>query len=216
MFASRTSFITLNSNCVKSPGVEQDRRHLLLRIAAPQGGYFTSRQAASVGYSTRLQHHHSSTGNWRHIERGIYRLPEWPAGEHEGLVLISLWSGDRGVISHDSALAFHKLSDVLPDQIHLTVPPGFRKRREGVVLHKADLDPSDIAAQPGFRVTTPLRTIGDAAGSALSPEHLEAAVRDGLRLGLFRKAKLLDLALGLPHESAVRLRAAIKAAESRA
>jgi predicted transcriptional regulator of viral defense system len=198
---------------VKTPSGEQDRRRRLARIAASQTGYFTSRQATSVGYSTRLQHHHSSSGNWRRIERGIYRFPEWPPGDHEDLALIGLWSGPNGVISHDSALEFHGLSDVLPDQVHLTVPPDFRKRRDRLVLHKAVLDPSDIADQVAFRVTTPLRTIADAACSALSPEHLEAAVRDGLRLGLFRKAKLLDLALDLPKEAPVRLRAAVKAAE---
>ncbi len=198
---------------MKSAGIEQDRRRRLARIAAGQAGYFTSRQAASVGYSTRLQHHHASRGNWRRVERGIYRFPEWPSGEHEDLALIGLWSGPGGVISHDSALELHGLSDVLPDQIHLTVPPGFRKRRDRVVLHKADLEPSDITDQAGFRITTPLRTIADAARSVLSPEHLEAAVRDGLRLGLFRKAKLLDFALELPQEAAVRLRAAVKAAD---
>jgi predicted transcriptional regulator of viral defense system len=199
---------------VKSAGIEQDRRRRLARIAAGQAGYFTSRQAASIGYSTRLQHHHASRGNWRRVERGIYRLPEWPSGEHEGLALIGLWSGPEGVISHDSALEFHGLSDVLPDRVHLTVPPGFRKRRDRVLLHKSEIQPSDIAQQAGFRVTTPLRTIADSASSALSPEHLEAAVRDGLRLGLFRKAKLLDLALELPRDAAVRLRAAVRAAEN--
>lgn len=201
---------------MKSAGIEQDRRRLLARIAAGQAGYFTSRQAASVGYSTRLQHHHASRGNWRRVERGIYHFPEWPPGDHEDLALLALWSGPGGVISHDSALEFYGLSDVLPDRVHLTVPFSFRKRREGVVLHKADLDPSDVADQAGFRVTTPLRTIADAARSALSPEHLQAAVRDGLRLGLFRKAKLLDLALELPREAAIRLRAAVKAADGSA
>jgi predicted transcriptional regulator of viral defense system len=198
---------------VKTPGNEQDRRRRLARIAASQTGYFTSRQATSVGYSTRLQHHHASRGNWRRVERGIYRFPEWPPGDHEDLALIGLWSGPGGVISHDSALEFHGLSDVLPDQVHLTVPPGFRKRRDRLVLHKADLLPSDVADQVAFRVTTPLRTIADSARSAFSPEHLEAAVRDGLRLGLFRKAELLDLALELPQVAAVRLRVAVKAAD---
>jgi predicted transcriptional regulator of viral defense system len=198
---------------VKRAGIEQDRRRRLARIAAGQVGYFTSRQATSVGYSTRLQHHHASRGNWRRLERGIYRLPEWPSTEHEDLTLIGLWCSSEGVISHDSALEFHALSDVLPEEIHLTVPRGFRKRHDRVVLHSADLETSDIADQAGFRVTTPLRTIADAARSALSPEHLEAAVRDGLRLGLLWKPSLLEHALKLPREAAVRLRAAVRASE---
>ncbi|MDQ6894923.1 MAG: type IV toxin-antitoxin system AbiEi family antitoxin domain-containing protein [Acidobacteriota bacterium] len=199
---------------MKTRGTQQDRRRALARIAAAQAGYFTSGQAAHAGYSTRLQHHHSSSGNWRRITRGIYRLPDWPSDENEGLILATLVSGGKGVVSHESALSLQGLSDVLPDTVHLTVPPSFRKRIAGVTLHRADLRPIDVLARSGFSVTTPLRTVADAARSPLSPEHLEAAVRDGLRLGLLRKAKLLDLALDLPQQEAVRLRAAIKAAEN--
>lgn len=199
---------------MKNPATQQDRRRGLARIAAVQGGYFTSGQAAHAGYSTRLQHHHSSTGNWRRISRGIFRLPEWPTDENEGLILAVLQSGGKGVVSHESALALQGLSDVLPDAVHLTVPPGFRRRIAGITLHRADLRPSDVLVRSGFSVTTPLRTVADAARSPLSPEHLEAAVRDGLRLGVLRKPKLLDLALDLPQEAAVRLRAAVKAAET--
>jgi len=194
---------------MKISGVQQDRRRRLEQIASAQAGHFTARQAASVGYSSRLQHHHADVGNWQRIERGIYRLPSWPGSRHDGFLLASLWSQGKGVTSYDSALAFHEMSDLMPAEIHLTVPRGFRKRRPGVILHHDDLLEKDIQAGPGFRVTTPLRTLADAARSTLSPEHLEAAVRDGLRQGLLRRPQLLDLALELPHAAAVRLRKAV-------
>lgn len=195
-----------------SRGVQQDRQRRLTEIASTQAGYFSAKQAASAGYSSRLQHHHAAAGNWRRIERGIYRLPVWPDSPYEGFVRATLWSLGRGVVSHDSALAYYNVSDVMPEAIHLTVPIGFRKRRPDIVLHREKLRDSDARPSGGFNVTTPLRTIADAARSNLSPEHLEAAVRDAVRLGLVSRRALPELALDLPQEAALRLRGALKTA----
>jgi len=40
-----------------------------------------------------------------------------------------LWSEQAGVISHQTALSLHGLSDVLPAQAHLTLPAAWSKRR---------------------------------------------------------------------------------------
>lgn len=199
---------------MKTPGVERERRLQLANLASQQGGYFTARQAISVGYSSRLQHHHAATGNWRRIERGIYRLPAMPAGRNEGFIRASLWSGGQGVVSHESALAFYEISDVMPASIHLTVQKTFRKRREGIVLHRGLLTPESVREEQGFLVTTPLRTIADAADSNVAQEHLDHAVEDALKEGLVRRKTLVDLALDLPNAAAVRLRSAIRAIEN--
>jgi hypothetical protein len=74
-------------------------------MALVQGGYFTSRQALEAGYSTRLQHYHAHRGHWERKARGIYRLPEYPPGRSEDLVLWTLWSRGKAVVSHESAAA---------------------------------------------------------------------------------------------------------------
>jgi hypothetical protein len=95
------------------------------------------------------------------------------------------------VVSHESALALHDLSDLLAGQTHLTVPPGFRKQAPpGCVLHKEVLRPSDVEVRQGFRVTTPLRTLLDVARGNVSQEQLERAVADALRHGLVRRGRL--------------------------
>jgi predicted transcriptional regulator of viral defense system len=97
----------------------------------------------------------------------------------------------QAVVSHESALVLHDLTELLPDRIHLTVPPAFRKPvPRGCVLHKAVLAPEDIEERAGFRVTTPLRTLLDAAAAAVSQEQLGKAVKDALARGLVRRAKL--------------------------
>jgi predicted transcriptional regulator of viral defense system len=95
------------------------------------------------------------------------------------------------VVSHETALTVHELSDIMPAQVHLTVPPGFRKRiPPGCVIHKARLVPGDTETRAGYRVTTPLRTLLDMAESPLSQEHLDKAVRDALESGLARRRLL--------------------------
>lgn len=177
----------------------QKNARALYPIAAAQGGYFTAAQARQVGYAYSQQHFHVSRGNWLKIDRGLFRLRDFPPGEREDLIRWSLWSRNQksvpqAVVSHDTALTVHELSDAMPAQIHLTVPPGFRKNvPPGCVLHKAVLTHEEIEPRTGYQVTTPLRTLLDVADSPLSQEHLNRAVRDALERGLVRR-RLLEAA----------------------
>lgn len=178
----------------------QETAGKLYEIASTQGGYFTSAQALSVGYSYRQQHYHFQRGNWLKIDRGIYRLRDYPPAEREDLIRLTLWSHNRrgnpqAVVSHDTALSIHELSDLMPSQLHLTVPPrGFRKKPPaGVVLHRASLRDDEIEQRPGYQVTTPLRTLLDVAATPLSQEHLNSAVRDTIDKGLVRHRILKQL-----------------------
>jgi len=102
-------------------------------------------------------------------------------------------------VSHESALVLHDLSELLPAEIHLTVPPKFRKDPPaGCVLHKARLAPKDIEERAGFRVTVPLRTLLDVAASGVPEEQLQKAVPDALARGLVRRNKLLEAAKKSP------------------
>jgi predicted transcriptional regulator of viral defense system len=181
----------------------QDNARQLYQIAAAQGGYFTSAQARQAGYAYSQQHFHVSRGNWLKVDRGLFRLRDFPPGEREDLTRWSLWSRNRkgvpqAVVSHDTALTVHALSDVMPDRVHLTVPRGFRKKvLPGCVLHKADLPPDDFESRTGYQVTTPLRTLLDVADGPLSQEHLNEAVHDALERGLVRR-RLLETATCSP------------------
>jgi len=174
----------------------QENAQALYYIAASQAGYFTAAQARAVGYTYRQQHYHASRGNWLRVDRGIFRLRDYPPGEREDLIRWSLWSRDQkgvpqAVVSHETALTVHDLSDVMPERVHLTVARGFRKRAPaGCVLHFAVLAKEEIEPRPGFPVTAPLRTLIDVADSAVSQEHLDVAVREALERGLVRRSVL--------------------------
>ncbi len=170
----------------------RDLRRQVLALAARQSGYFTAAQAKEIGYSYQAQKYHVDAGNWRRIDRGLFRLPEWPVGDHDDLVRWSLWSKERAVVSHETALAVHDLGDVNPRAIHLTVPVSFGQEPPShIVLHLNELDTDDVEAFEGFRVTTPLRSLFDVAGSETTQETVDKAVADALRAGVVSRRQLL-------------------------
>lgn len=176
----------------------EDRRRKLYGIAVTQQGYFTAKQALSCGYSHRTQHYHKNQGHWIEIERGFFRLSNFPASQYEDLVRWSFWSRNRedkpqAVISHESALTVHELGDVMPSKVHLTVPLKFRKEsQEGCVIHKQILKPDDVEYRDGFMLTTPLRTIVDVAEDSISEDYLEQALRDAFNKGTLVPANIIQ------------------------
>lgn len=173
----------------------------LYQTANGQGGYFTAKQAASAGYGKRHVDYHLKAGNFERVGHGLYRLPTIPVSEHDEFIRLSLWSRGRddvpqAVVSHESALSLHELSDLLPGKVHLTVPKGFRKRPpRACVLHIGAVAKGDTAEWSGFRITTPLRTLADAADSQSIPaEQLRQAVSDALERGLVRRGAIKAIA----------------------
>lgn len=176
-----------------------------LRAAAQdQGGYFTAKQARRSGYGYPHLEYHVSTGAFERVEHGLYRLADFPVAEDDDLIRLSLWSRNRAdepqaVVSHESALVLHELAELLPDEVHLAVPPGFRKEPpQGCILHKAVLLPAEVEERIGFRVTNPLRTLLDIAAGTTSQEQLEKAVAEALDRGLVRRNKLVEVIRNTP------------------
>jgi len=140
-------------------------------LVRQQQGYFTAKQALAAGYSYRMQNYHARNGNWKKIDRAIYRLTGYPDSMESRFVYWFLWSGkyakpEQVAISHQSALAYYGLSEWNADDapVHLTVPQSTSPRGHagGCVLHRAALDlPNDVNRKGGFNITTPERTLRD-------------------------------------------------------
>ena len=173
----------------------------LLEIASSRGGYFTAKEATKAGYYYRLQHYHKIKGHWQEVGRGLFRLAEYPISSYDELIRWSLWSRNRAdipqaIISHESALSVHELSDIIPSKIHLTVPPNFSKQPNPIcVIHKRILPLTDIETKHGIFVTTPKRTLLDVAESSLRVDILEQAVYDASKEGLIRLSELENASL---------------------
>jgi predicted transcriptional regulator of viral defense system len=165
-------------------------RRALTQVAAQQAGHFSAQQALEVGYTYQVQRYHVQRGEWLRVDRGIFRLTDWPTSQHEDLVRWTLWSRGRAVISHETALAVLELGEVMPARVHITVSPGFRMRASAVVVHRALLEPSEVEAFEGFSVTTPVRSILDAAAGGTEVDQLARTIRDALERGLLTARSL--------------------------
>lgn len=176
---------------------------ILAELAANQYGYITTVDAAEAGIDPHRLLEMAKRGQLERVATGIYRVPLIPPTPLDPYMLATLWPRQvRGVISHESALDLHELSDVNPHKIHITVPPGHRPRRDVprlYVLHHEDLDPADITAHEGVPIVTAAKAIRQAHATHLGPALIGQAVADGRRRGLLarREAEELERELGL-------------------
>ncbi len=102
-----------------------------------------------------------------------------------------LWTGRRGVLSHETALDLHELCDVNPSAIHLMVPSGFRTRKAVPAiyrLHRFDLDPAEIGWHEGIPIVTPERAILGGIEQALGWQLIDQAIETARARGLITKA----------------------------
>ncbi len=146
------------------------KRDRLFEIANSQQGYFTALQAQMAGFKRPHFQRYVLSGEWEKELRGIYRLARYPLAEQPDLVIWYLWSSDRrgnpqGVWSHETALDFYDISDIMPSKLFMTVPKNFQRRRHLIprhlIIHRANLCTEEIKDFDGFKVTSLVRTFVD-------------------------------------------------------
>ncbi len=165
-------------------------------------GIFSAEDARRSGYSKQLIAHHVKGGTFIRLSRGVYRLSLFPSDNFDGLVtaLVRV-DPENAVVSHQSALQLHELSEVSPDAYELTLPrrrryhSGRKRHPAGVKIHTtAHLDPKDIVSVGGIPVTSPARSIVDAAEGGLDPRLVRTAVHDAIRKLKAAPSQILDAA----------------------
>lgn len=176
------------SDTLPRPAKRPDRM-CLFHVASGQAGYFTAEQARGCGYSRALLSHHAKSGRFIRVGHGLYRLREYPSSPREHVLAAWLAVGkDVAIVSHESALDLLDLSDIIPDAVHLTVP---RSRRSlpsvwGVKIHTTErpIGPSERWEREGIAITSPTRSILDAAEKGADPDQIERAVVQAVGRGL--------------------------------
>lgn len=196
------------------PGDRRDLRRQLFGLAAQQAGYFTAAQAKEIGYSYQAQAHHVQAGNWIRIDRGLFRLAEWVPGIHDDLVRWTLWSKDRAVVSHETALSVHGIGEFESAKVNLTVPPSFTMNDEAVLLHHSELPDEDILTQTGFRVTTALKSLIDVAAASPDQDQLARAIDYAKEKGLLTTRRLRSRAEVLDARAALNIERALQHLET--
>lgn len=183
---------------------DKDAGSRLYTLAEGNAGYLTARAAADAGIArSTLSHHARPGGRLVRVVRGLYRLRDFPSSPHEHVVagwLRAPPSADA-VVSHESALELDDLSDVIADQVHVTVPRAQRRKPiEGVVVHPTTIPVTERQRRNvlGMPVTTVDRTIIDILRSTGMTEQVVAAVEQALQRGLTTKRRLQATAAEFP------------------
>jgi predicted transcriptional regulator of viral defense system len=142
-----------------------------------------------------LRHHARPGGRYLRVRQGLYRLRHFPPSPYEHMMVAWLPLRDAGaVLSHESALELHELSDVIPNAVHLSLPRSERgqRRRPGVRLHTLNAPPTkrEVCKIAGLPVTRPERTIVDSLATGTQPEQIQMAIRQALERGLTTPRRL--------------------------
>lgn len=133
------------------------------------------------------------SGYFRAIHRGVYLVgPVEPARAMEMAAVLA--GGPSTALSHTSALWLLELvPGESPRPIHVTVPFGGRRARTGIRFHRSvRLTETECSVVDGIRVTTPLRTIVDAA-DLLGHREMEQVLATAEREEVVTRRDLLSL-----------------------
>jgi predicted transcriptional regulator of viral defense system len=183
----------------------------LYALAEPQGGYFTAQQAIDAGIArSTLTYHAREGGMLQRAGRAVYRLRRFPSAPHEHVVRVWLGlSRADAVVSNVSALELLDLTDVIADEVHLTMPRSKRGTTipAGVRAYFTDrpIEGRDRRQVMGVPVTGVERTIADVVRRDGWTEQVDLAVRQSLSRGM---TTLPRLSARLPKSWQARLRGA--------
>ena len=170
----------------------------LVELASEQYGYVTTLQARGMGIDPTQLRLLAGRGRLEHVARGVYRVRALPRAGHDDMAFTIAWARGRAVISHESALVLHGLSDVNPSVVHVTSPLNNHPRAQGggqVRVHRRDLPTTDTTMVDGLPATTITRTIVDCYDLGTDPAQLRLAIDQARRSGELLPAQADELKL---------------------
>jgi predicted transcriptional regulator of viral defense system len=162
----------------------------LYAVAEAHGGYLTAQQAMGAGVSrSTLAYHAREGGMLRRTVRGVYRLRRFPGSPHEHVIPAWLGLSRAGaVVSGVSALELLELTDLIADEVHVTLPRSKRGSTipPGVRAHFASrpIAREDRRSVAGVPVTGVERTIADVLRWGGWTEQVDLAVKQALERGM--------------------------------
>jgi Domain of unknown function (DUF4365) len=170
---------------------DDQRWERLSELAAHQDGYCTLSQARWVGYAEEVFLALVPAGKIYTCTSDVFRLAHFPRSDHEEYIVLWLQTDRQGVFSHETALLIHELSDILPNRLHITVPPGFKAEfGPSVEVRHGNVAEDEIRWLGPVPYTAPLRTLLDCIEVGVSPDLIEQAIEEGLARGLFTKGQI--------------------------
>lgn len=171
--------------------MKYDKEIKLYRIAEEQAGYFTLSQAKELDLRRSQIYRELKRNKFEKAAWGVYRFAQFPASRFEEIHAAVLSAGEEAVVGFQTALYIYELSDIIPDEIHLILPPTSSRRRPGIRVHTVKLEPDEVTFWEGFKITTVARTISDVARTYHDKTQIELAIHQALTRGLTTKKELM-------------------------
>jgi hypothetical protein len=184
----------------------------LANIARRQCGLFTLAQAKQLGFKKNNSTYYQKTGKWKKATEGSSGIYEFCGldldytGENlRQIWLAYLWAfdasgGPGAIISHESALYIHDLSDLLPNQVHMTpIQEGRFRRRStpptAIEIHNCEVTDADYEEmESGLLVMTPIAALRNLLQEdRQSWEHIESGFREAVEKGKITLGELNKL-----------------------
>jgi len=141
-------------------------------LAAGQHGVFSRRQALAAGFEEHVVSYRVTSGRWKAVRPGVYRMNGTPDSWKQAIMAACLWAGDGAVASHVTAARLWDLEG-LPwktrdEPVHLSVPVPRHPTAPDVMVHRTrKLEVKDCSVRDGIPVTNLPRTLIDlSAGPA--------------------------------------------------
>jgi very-short-patch-repair endonuclease len=172
-------------------------------LAARQHGVVTRSQLIAIGMSAAAIGRHVKAGRLRPYHAGVYLVgPIEPERAREMAALMA--GGRSATVSHTSAMGLWKLlRHELAEPVHVSVPASDNRRRPGLLFHRVgELADDEWTLIDRIRVTTPGRTLVDAAGM-LGSHELELAIATAERERLITGSELSALLERYPRRPGV-------------
>lgn len=178
----------------------------LFDLASEHNGIFTTSEASTVGISSQALVMAERRGVIRRLQRGIYRLQNYPSDDTRAQLWEALlWPTtqrrtDIGqcALSHLTALHVHEPDLAYqPSRISICVSRAFRLRRSSVPdwleVHHDDLTDIDVTRIEGLSTTTLIRTLHDCIALGIDRRLVEQAIASGSRKRIIRSGDVRKL-----------------------
>jgi len=152
-------------------------------LVRAQHGVITRRQLIEIGYTEAAIRNRLETGRLHEIHRGVYAVGR-KARTQEGLWMAAVLAGEESaLLSHQSMAEHFGVRPRLGMPVEITIPGRHRRSREGLIIHRSEIDPAHKVERdgiPGVSVAVALVQIAP----RLSLGALERAINqaDGLDL----------------------------------
>jgi hypothetical protein len=150
---------------------------MIWRLVRRQHGVIARWQLLDLGLSPNAIKVRIAGGRLHPVFRGVYAVGR-PQLTQEGWWMAAVLAcGPNAVLSHLSAASLWRIVKPRARLIDVSVPPGERHRRPGIVVHRRQLSGADVTRHLGIPVIAVVPTLVDLA-TWLNRDSLEAAISE--------------------------------------